>query len=80
MSQPIIPPINKTIQQNYSHMNIKCIDVVLFTSARFIVDVYDSSFNRINDFNLIMEGEDYQNWKGDDAYVSEWVNRQLQNL
>jgi hypothetical protein len=80
MSQPIIPPINKTIELNYSFMDIKCLEVILFTSARFTVIIYDASFNRLPNVTLVMSGEDYANWQGDDAYVTAWVTQQLQTL
>ena len=71
------PPIksNKTS----SKIVIFCIELILFTSARFKVLLYDQDDN-VMDIKIIqITGDDYLGWGGDDKYIKDWIITQLQN-
>ncbi len=75
MSQPIIPPITETNTTTYTTYTVQLQDMVLNTSATFIVAMYAGE-ELIEFRTLVMEGEAYQLWKSDD-YVYKWVDAQL---
>jgi hypothetical protein len=74
-SQPIIPPIVETKTTTYTTYTVQLQDMVLNTSATFIVAMYAGE-ELIEYRTLVMEGEAYQLWNTD-SYVYKWVDAQL---
>ena len=52
-------------------------DVILNTRASLVVQCYDASGKMIEVKNLVLSGDDYQNWGADDQYIIRYVARQL---
>lgn len=80
MSQSVVPVLNIVTSQTYTRFNVTVQSLILNVSARFNVQIYDSSMNIVNSITLAMEGSDYAGWQGDDNYVYQWVNSQLHIL
>jgi hypothetical protein len=55
------------------------LSIVLNTSARVGVRLYDENSNFIESVVMIMEGQDYQNWT-EDSYLVAWVNQELHKI
>jgi hypothetical protein len=72
----IIPYI-QTTTRTITSFNVIVNSITLFSSANLLVSNYDESGQFVNAVNLIMDGNDYAQWGGDDSYVVNWVAIQL---
>ena len=68
-----ILPFEKTTTTVITSFTIMITDVVLFTSVRVRVDMFDQNQNRVDCTFLIIEGEDYAQWGTDDQYIINYV-------
>ena len=57
--------------------NVSIRDVVLNTSATLVVQLFDSNNKIIEVKNLILTGQDYDNWGADDKYIINYVANKL---
>jgi len=80
MSQPINPPVEFKTSQTYQSYNVIQTMIALTTSALFMINIFDASGNLATTTSLLMDGDAYKAWGGDDQYAYEWINSQLQNL
>ena len=78
--QQVNPPITQTISITYSFFTVALFSMVFNTSATFLVQLYDTNYKLVDSRKLNMIGSDYNNWQGNDDYVYEWVNQQLQQI
>lgn len=76
MTTYLIEPVEKVIVYEMTHIKISINSLELNTKANVVVNFYDKQNNFVDQQNLIMEGEDYQNWTTD-TYVFNWVCQQL---
>ena len=84
---PNLPPHlqNSTPIQNYTYtytrvatrMNIRCIQLNLYESAIFSVELYDDSYNHVTTKSVILEGEEYSNWGNSDDYIKTIIASKL---
>ena len=74
---PIDPPISNP-QPNlvYNNMTVRVMNVVLGTSASFLVFLFNDT-NLVSTKNYTMEGADYAQWGSDDQYIYDWILTQL---
>lgn len=80
MSQPVNPPFDLVSSKKYETFTVSVLMISLGVSAQFAVSVFDENGTWVYGFNPVMEGVAYQLWGGDDNYVYEWVNQQIQDL
>jgi hypothetical protein len=80
MSQPINPPVEFKTSQTYQSYNVFQTFIALNTSALFMINIYDQSGNLATTTSLLMDGDAYKAWGGDDNYAYEWINSQIHNL
>lgn len=80
MSQSIQPPVEVVTSQTYNTYTVYNTSIILNTSATFFINIFDYSGNLVINKNLLMDGDAYKAWGGDDNYVYEWINGQLHNL
>ena len=71
--QPFIETISKTITQ----YKIIVQDLVLFKSVSIRLDCFDSNNLYVKSKDIIIEGEDYNNWLNNDQYIIDHVNKVL---
>ena len=76
---PVLPPIEKVKTTIWSKFEIDILSIVLNTSARLGVRLYDENSNFIESIVMVIQGQDYQNWT-EDSYLVAWVNQQLHAL
>lgn len=60
-----------------SKIEIRIMDMVLFTSVMLHVMVLSESNECIDSHNLSIEGDDYKKWSSDDNYIKIWVLNKL---
>jgi hypothetical protein len=80
MSQPVNPPVTVITSQTYESYNVFQTTINLNTSAWFVIQIYDPSGNLATTKSLLMDGDAYKAWGGDDNYVYTWINQQLQQI
>lgn len=74
---PIDPPVLEPRDPYlFSKMTIELTQMNLGVSANFLVYLYDINGTLLTVKNMLMQGQDYQNWTND-SYVPEWVINQL---
>ena len=79
MNQNINYPINeftKTIEYKVNSFSIIKLDIEPYIKANIIISLFFNSTFTMNQ-KLIMEGDDYTNWSGDDTYLIDWIKSQL---
>lgn len=74
---PIKEPITITEIKTYINFNIMNLTITPFLQATMIAQCYTEKGEIGNSKYLVMSGEDYALWGGDDEYLINWVNRQL---
>lgn len=77
---PIIEPITKTIVTTYTSYTINNLVVTPFQQATMVILMYNAEKNQSISQYLVMEGEAYAQWGGDDEYLINWVNTQLHSI
>lgn len=78
---PIEPKITKTVITTYNKYTINNLTITPFVNATMIIQMFsEREPNEIYSQFLCMEGEAYNMWEGDDAYLINWVNQQLQSI
>lgn len=71
-----IDEYTKVISFKVDSFTIATLDVVPFTSATIVCNLYFNE-NPIGTQRLIMQGEDYNAWTNDDDYLINWIKQQL---
>ena len=71
--QPVIFPLNLGTA---TILNVYCINDNLSTSATFYYTLLSDVQSKLQEGNLTMTGEDYDNWITND-YAYEWVAQQI---
>jgi len=74
--QPIQPYDQVTVKVIYG-FDVEVNGVVLNTSARLSVRLYDKNNTIVNVQTMELIGEDYTNWGNDDNYVINYVVQKL---
>jgi hypothetical protein len=72
-----IVPFDKTTITTITSFTIDITDIVLFTSVRMRINLFDESGRRVDCTFLTMEGEDYVGWGNDDQYIINFACRQM---
>ena len=72
-----IVPFDKTTVTTITSFSIEVTDVVLFTSVRLRVNLFDANGRRVDCNFLMVEGEDYVAWGNDDQYIVNFVSTKL---
>lgn len=80
ISYPIQPTITKTVVTTYDSYTINNLTVTPFTHATMIIQMFSKDKPDVFSQFLCMEGEAYAQWGGDDEYLINWVNIQLQSI
>jgi hypothetical protein len=73
---PIYPNI-KLPQQTVVAFNYRINEIKLFQFLDITVYLLDERGQILDNKILKMEGEDYKNWSTDDAYVIQWIKKQI---
>ena len=63
-----------------SKISIECIKINLNKNAIFKINYLDGNGGNLNEFEILMNENDYKKWEGDDSYVEEWAKTQLLHL
>jgi hypothetical protein len=66
-----------TVTMKYAAFEVFVLGVVLNTSARLGIKIFDIQGKVIDSKQLMMEGEDYEGWGSDDQYIIDFVCRKL---
>jgi hypothetical protein len=74
--QPIQPYDQVTVKVIYG-FDVEVNTVILNTSARLSVRLYDQNNTIVNVQTLELTGEDYSNWGTDDNYIINYVVQKL---
>ena len=74
---PQIVPCEQITTKVISGFNIQNIELVLFNSARIIVQLLDENSNMMDIKFITMEGADYTSWGSDDNYILIFVATKL---
>lgn len=74
--QPIQPYDQITVKVIYG-FDVEVNTVVLNTSARLSVRLYDQNNTIVNVQTMELTGEDYSNWGTDDNYIINYVVQKL---
>lgn len=72
-----IIPQNRVTTQTVSSFRVDVNNIILFTCANLGIVIFDASNNYIDSFPMILYGDDYNNWAGDDAYIGTIVASKL---
>jgi len=75
---PLSTPIQQVI--NITQYNVSLYNFTLNTSVTISVNILDENNRVINSLNFMLEGEDYQNWGNDDAYIKTFVETKINEL
>jgi hypothetical protein len=70
---------NITVSKKIVKAKIHVMEIKLFESVRFMVQLLDENDQVVDSRILLMENEAYKNWTNDDNYVLNWVKGQLTN-
>jgi len=76
---PISEPITKTITTTYTTYTINNLIITPFEQASMIIQLFTEDKQTSITQYLVMSGNDYNNWGGDDEYLINWVNNYLIN-
>ena len=60
-----------------SNIEIRVMNVNLFTSVNVNVVLFDANKNYIDSKTYLLEGTDYTNWGNDDIYIQNYVLAKL---
>lgn len=74
---PIVEPITLVTTNILTKYTINNLSITPFVQATMIINMYNERNEFIKSVYLTMDGEDYQNWQGDDAYLTNWINIQI---
>lgn len=74
--QPIQPFDQVTVKVIYG-FDVEVVNIVLNTSARLAVRLYDQNNMVINVQMMELTGTDYTNWGSDDDYIITYVAQKL---
>ena len=74
---PIQEPITIVETNIYVTFNITNLIVTPFVQATMIAQCFTADGKIGNSKYLVMSGDDYAKWGGDDDYLVNWVNTQL---
>jgi hypothetical protein len=74
--QPIQPYDQVTVKVIYG-FDVEVNTVILNTSARLSVRLYDQNKTIVNVQTMELTGQDYTNWGNDDNYVINYVAQKL---
>jgi hypothetical protein len=78
MSQLVpVSPYTITTVQTISQISVTVTDMVLYTSASLFVQCFDASSNLISSQVMIIDGDAYASWGGNDDYVYNFVAKAL---
>lgn len=55
------------------HIEIQIMGLVLFSSVSIVVSLYDENDYIIDNRQIIIQGEEYNNWANDDNYLLDLV-------
>lgn len=77
---PIQPTITKTVVTTYDSYTINNLTVTPFTQATMIIQMFSKDKPDVYSQLLVMEGDAYAQWGGDDEYLINWVNTQLHSI
>ena len=70
---PSILPFDQITTTTITSFDIESIEVVLFSSARIRVNLYNSNGQRFDVTYVIMSGDAYAAWGNDDQYIIQFV-------
>lgn len=70
-------PYNISINNTAVSFKIEVLELILYTSATFRIILYDNNNIPLECKILFMSGFEYQDWKGSDTYVINWVKMKL---
>jgi hypothetical protein len=76
-SQYNITPFTVCTTNTIASIAISTINLTLNTSSTFSVQLFDTSGNIVGARIVVLSGDDYANWAGDDSYVVEYIANQL---
>ena len=60
-----------------TQMEIIVLEIVLFTSVKLRVILYDCDKSIVNHKIIELKNEDYSNWKNDDSYIIDYVKSKI---
>lgn len=66
-----------TVTMKYAAFEVFVLGIVLNTSARLGIKIFDIQGKVIDSKQLMMEGEDYEGWGSDDQYIIDFVCKKL---
>jgi len=74
---PSILPFDRITTTTITSFDIESIEVILFSSARIRVNLYNSNGDRFDVTYVLMSGSDYTAWGNDDQYILQFVANTL---
>jgi len=74
---PIQEPITITEVNIYVSFTIVNLQITPYVQASMVAQCFTEDGKIGNSKYLVMSGDDYQQWGGDDDYLIQWVNTQL---
>ena len=77
---PISQPITTTEINTYVNFTVHNLTITPFVQATMIAQCFTAEGKIGFSQYLVMSGDDYQRWGGDDDYLINWVNAQLQQI
>lgn len=77
---PLSEPITKTVITTYTSYTINNIVITPFIQATMMIELFSEDKTAVCSQYLCMQGNDYADWQGDDAYLINWVNLQLEEM
>lgn len=77
MSQTYIEPSTQIVTNIITSFTVTVTDVVLFTSANLLVNLYNADPLLVKTVYMTLSGESYNNWANDDSYIIQYVATQL---
>ena len=77
MPQTFIEPSTQIITNIITSFTVSVTDVVLFSSANLIVNLYNADPLLVKTEYMTLSGEAYTDWANDDDYIIQYVATQL---
>ncbi len=77
MSQTFIEPSTQIITNIITSFTVTVTDVVLFSSANLLVNLYNADPLLVKTEYMTLTGQAYNDWANDDDYIIQYVATQL---